>query len=628
MRKIYAIAIFALVSITAAAVPAKPGKFRHVQPDGSVITLELHGDEYFHWTTDGDGHLMDCDEKGFYRRSRETLATRRARLAPPQKAKWSSYDNPPVTNFGDRKVLTLLVEFSDTTFSLSDPNAKFTAMLNQSGYSYDGAYGSVRDFYMENSLGQYRPMFDVYGPVQLSNTQAYYGDNDNGAQCLKDACALLDSEIDFSQYDTDGDGKVDMILFYFAGHNEAEHASTSTIWPHQSTTSGTYDGVKISRFFCTSELRNADGKDMCGIGTTCHEFAHSLGLPDFYDTDYEKNGGENFALGQYSIMNSGPYLDDGRRPCNFNAIERNMLGWMSPFPELSESGHYSLEPVSQNKAYTHGSEVEGEYFVYEYRAKTGWDAFLPAPGLLAYHVDKSQRIITGSSTAAYLWESTNRINAYGGRPCCYLEDNGNGGHTFPGIKGVTTFSPVDKDDVAAGFIFSNITDTGSAVEFDLEEVESRRVWGVVKDTYDMPIEGACVRIARSKYPLKAAPTLLSTDLAAYTDAQGRFTLDIPSDYPGDVVLEASADGMVTQGITLDSEKKRYLEFNLFYQGETAEGLYKYDPSKSLYRFSSCRSGQVHRRRTVRKRVCFGEGPFHFIHLAGIRIRQDITCRGE
>ncbi len=584
MRRIFVSVIFAFMAIAAAAVPAKPGKFRYVQPDGSVLTLERHGDEYFHWTTDAEGRLMDCDEKGFYRRSRETLAVRRARQSAPPKAKWSSYDTAPETNFGDRKVLALLVEFSDTTFSITDPKARFTAMLNEKGYSYDGAYGSVKDFYEDNSLGLYRPVFDVYGPVRLPNTQAYYGKNDNGAQCLKDACALMDSEIDFSQYDTDSDGKVDMILFYYAGHNEAEHGVEASIWPHQSTTSGSFDGVNIGRFFCTSELRDADGKNMCGIGTTCHEFAHSLGLPDFYDTDYEKNGGENPGLGAYSPMDQGPYIDQGRRPCYFTAIERNMLGWMPPFPALSESGHYTLEPVSQNKAYTHGSEVEGEYFVYEYRTKTGWDAFLPASGLVVYHVDKSQRIISGSYTAAYLWENTNKINVYGAKPCCFLEDNGYGAYSFPGNRGVTTFSPVDKDGIAAGFILSNIIDTGSAAEFDFEVVQTRRIWGVVSDNYGQAIEGACVRIARSQYPFKAAPSLLSTDIAAYTDSQGCFSIDIPSDYPGDVVLEASAEGLVTQGVMLDSEKNRYLEFNLFYQGETAEGLYKYDPSLTFYRF--------------------------------------------
>lgn len=584
MRRIFVSVIFAFIAIAAAAVPAKPGKFRYVQPDGSILTLERHGDEYFHWTTDAEGRLMDCDEKGFYRRSRETLAARRARQSAPPKARWSSYDTAPETNFGDRKVLALLVEFSDTTFSITDPKARFTAMLNEKGYSYDGAYGSVKDFYEDNSLGLYRPVFDVYGPVRLPNTQAYYGNNDDGAQCLKDACALLDSEIDFSQYDTDSDGKVDMILFYYAGHNEAEQGVEASIWPHQGTTSGSFDGVNIGRFFCTSELRNADGKNMCGIGTTCHEFAHSLGLPDFYDTDYEKNGGQNFALGSYSTMNSGSYLDDGRRPCYFTAIERNMLGWMPPFPVLSESGHYTLEPVSQNKAYTHGSEVEGEYFVYEYRVKTGWDAFLPASGLVVCHVDKSQRIISGSYTAAYLWENTNKINVYGGKPCCYLENSGQGIYTYPSYVGVNSFSPVDKDNVAAGFILSNIIDTGSAAEFDFEVVQTRRVWGEVKDNYGKAIEGACVRIARSQYPFKAAPSLLSTDIASYTDSKGRYSIDIPSDYPSDVVLEASAEGMVTQGVMLDSEKNRYLEFKLFYQGETAEGLYKYDPSLTHYRF--------------------------------------------
>ena len=133
MRRIFVSVIFAFIAIAAAAVPAKPGKFRYVQPDGSVLTLERHGDEYFHWTTDAEGRLMDCDEKGFYRRSRETLAARRARQSAPPKAKWSSYDTAPETTFVDRKALAPLADIYHTTFSMTVPKARVTAMVNANG---------------------------------------------------------------------------------------------------------------------------------------------------------------------------------------------------------------------------------------------------------------------------------------------------------------------------------------------------------------------------------------------------------------------------------------------------------------------------------------------------------------
>ena len=103
--------------------------------------------------------------------------------------------------------------------------------------------GSANEWFAENSTGpdgiaQFDPQFDLYGPVTLSENMAYYGGNDpydndlRPAEMVIEACRLLDDEVDFSQYDVDGDGVIDNVFVIYAGCGEADGGGRNTIWPH------------------------------------------------------------------------------------------------------------------------------------------------------------------------------------------------------------------------------------------------------------------------------------------------------------------------------------------------------------------------------------------------------------
>lgn len=522
MKKI----IFTLLVICLAtpllAIPARPGKFTYTQPDGTVIELRLFGDEFRHKTVDSKGNVVRKDADGFYRPVSPLLmvqdaasrdAAIRRRIASRIKAR-TEYD--PSFTHGERHIPVVLVEFKDCSFTVSNPNEKFNNLLNQEGYSYNGAVGSVRDYYIENSGGQFYPVFDVYGPVTLPSNMATYGANDDydydiaPELALYQAAKALDGNVDFSKYDYDKDGVVDMVLFYYAGYNEAEGGEENTIWPHSwdirqsdnsTITSGNiFDGVKLGNYFCTSELDGATGTTLCGIGVTCHEFAHSLGLPDFYDTDYGDAGdsyGEHHGCAadpySYSLMCSGSYNDDGRCPPYLNVEERIMLGWLSAdaIQTISASGNYALPAVQNGLSYKTLTSREGEYFLYECRSLQGWDKALPGgPGLIVYHVDKSSTKVSvyneyGYETnisAAQLWsdwDTTNQINENAHHPCYYVipaQDQSRIAQTcdssgeetcypipyddtkipFPGEMNVKDYTPVDWAGVSGSVSFSKI----------------------------------------------------------------------------------------------------------------------------------------------------------------------------
>ena len=129
--------------------------------------------------------------------------------------------------------------------------------------------GSARDYFGDNSMGAFQPQFDVYGPYDLPNNMAYYGGNSGGSdknprQMIIDACTLASNAgVDFTQYDTDNDGYVDNVFVYYAGYNEAEGASSNTIWPHRwvlANTSTKFNGKIVYDYACTSRIKRYDWK--------------------------------------------------------------------------------------------------------------------------------------------------------------------------------------------------------------------------------------------------------------------------------------------------------------------------------------------------------------------------------
>lgn len=447
MQKHFFYLLLILASILSSptyAIKAYPHPITITQADGSTLTIRLHGDEFNRYRTTLDGYLIIENEQGFYdyaivdengiiastqRRARnaDTRTSSDMRFLSninasieiakiksgtrPTKMK-TAVDNAPQRNYplqGTPKSLVILVNFTDKSFVTATPQVSFTNLLNQDGYSANGATGSARDYFMSASYGKFAPNFDVVGPYTLPNNMAYYGANDNLGEDLRprqmiiDACAAADNAgLDFTQYDTDNDGIVDNVFVFYAGYNEAEGGPANTIWPHRwslANSTTRFDNKIIFDYACTSELRGTSGSNMTGIGVFTHEFGHVLGLPDYYHTEADKP-----TLDDWSIMDAGGYLNNGRTPPTYSAYDRFFLGWLTP-EEINTPSDRVLNPLHQGKtapansngqayllsATSHnmsgGNPTPKEFFILEYRKKTGWDTFIPAEGMLAWHID-------------------------------------------------------------------------------------------------------------------------------------------------------------------------------------------------------------------------------------------------
>ena len=457
MRGKTLIIALSLLSVGAAyAVPALPGLIDITQPDGSVIKVRLVGDEYFHYYTDESGTILVPDASGFLVPSDNMLTAPEKPQRAPWKAEGSKYTSYPTT--GEQKALVILVEFSDRTFTYGYES--FNNMLNSTGY---GSYGSARDYYIENSGGNFLPDFDVFGPVTLSHPMSYYSANDDAKayEMVVESCNKLDGEINFADYDRDNDGWVDNVYVFYAGYGEADGGGVNTVWPHSANvfrkgTTLLLDGVQIGQYACSNELI-ANTRTMVGIGTFCHEFGHVLGLPDLYSTA----DSSILTPGYWSLMDHGNYANYGRCPVAMTVYERYFLGWTQPLV-ISDKSDILLPSIDNNFGYRiNGADAE-EYFILEYRRKTGWDSFAPGEGLLVWHIDYDRDAWNMNSVNNY--ESQQRVRilpADGVRTVI-----GDGGDTYPGLTGATSISDFKSwNGASAGISITNIENNGNYLTF-------------------------------------------------------------------------------------------------------------------------------------------------------------------
>lgn len=453
-------------SLSASAVKAKPGVVNYTQPDGSVIEVVITGDAGHHNYYTPDGQLLTARPDGRLVEATESeAAALLARKAPMRVVT----DTSAFPTTGEQNVLVIMVQFTDKAFTYG--HDRFDRMLNEPGFSDFGASGSAADYYIENSGSRFKPSFDLYGPVTLAHDMAYYGGNNDAKahEIVAEACRALDDEVDFSRYDRNGDGWVDNVYVFYAGHGEGDGGGANSIWPHSSNlyTKGVrlqLDGVQVGKYACSNEL-NAGGSSMVGMGTFCHEFGHVLGLPDLYTTDYS----EAFTPGNWSLMDHGNYNNNGRCPAALTAFERSFLGWMEPIELTAQGGTVNIPSIEENVAYVIPTGRADEYFLLENRQQAGWDKYLPGHGMLVWHIDynaSSWALNTVNNTADH--QRVDIVEADG-----VLSEATIGGDAFPGTMNVAELNDIKTwATTSTGFSLKNISEKSGLITLEVNGVAS------------------------------------------------------------------------------------------------------------------------------------------------------------
>lgn len=332
------------------------------------------------------------------------------------------------------KGLVIIVNFNNLSVGTPDGYTSYQAyvdtMMNGESFvrDFDYAYdyntthyeghlhheGSARQYFEASSFGQYSPSFDIIGPVTLPNSQGYYGANSGGRdqtsrlnEMLRQAAQLADTQcgVDFSQYDHNNDGAIDFVYILYAGLSEADTGIDSLIWPCSSTYYGesiSLDGKRLGRWAASSEMNLNGHAD--GLGTIAHEFGHVLGLPDIYAT----NNASHKTLGTWDVMDYGCYNNEGNTPPLYNAMERFMMGWLTPqlltsavndtLLPLQMSNEARMITASDESNLIGNDPAPTTYWLLENRQQTGWDAYLPGHGLMLTKITNSSKWSLNSNT--------------------------------------------------------------------------------------------------------------------------------------------------------------------------------------------------------------------------------------
>ena len=412
---------------------------------------------------------------------------------------------------GSPKALVILVEFQDVKFKTSDPVATFTHYLKgaegkaapeaNNAYVTKGMvnYGSVSQYFNDMCQGKFTPQFDIVGPVTVSKNSAYYGGNVgnstdvNFAQMIAEACKGVSTKVNFADYDQNNDGYVDLVYVIYAGYSESINGNSSDcLWPksginkfYEPGTSNLLklNGKKICRYGINNELNATpsdwiDGKPLLnGIGLFCHEFSHTMGLPDLYPTVVTSRV-DNQNPEYWDLMDGGEYTYNGYFPTPYSPWEMDVMGWTAPIELGDEAKQVSLNSYASDRtAYKINGENDEYLLIQNIQTEGWWRGITKAfkTGMLVWRIDYPYTTVS----------LDNRLNNEKGKPNVMIvpadgyvisaynkqrtEEEYNlslKGDPFPGTTNKTELLSVELNNSTLKKPFYNIKETNGIITFD------------------------------------------------------------------------------------------------------------------------------------------------------------------
>lgn len=509
MKKLYLmLSMLFAFGAAANAVPAKKLQKVITLTNGTQVSVELRGDEYLSWWegTDGTAYRATADDAVFeafdLEAQKPAAAARRARAEQGRVARLARVKNSlkgaddkmrglggdHITYKGVKKGLVVLVDFKNKKFADGHDLEYYKNVINGKDFSdeEEGYVGSVRDYFLAQSNGQFELDFDVVGPVTMSKNYGYYG-NDGAYQkdekvyeMIKEACDGIQDKVNLKDYDWDGDGEADQVFFLYAGLGQASGGSAGTVWPHESELRYwpcgvlSYSTGKINTYACANELQpETQGSSRyisAGIGTICHEFSHCLGFADMYDT----TGGGGYGMSVFDVMDQGSYNGNGFVPCNYTAFERIYAGWVEAIELESPATVKDMKSVSDygRPFIMYNYKNTNEYFLMENRQNTGWDKGLyGSNGLLIVHVNyvPSRWANNSVNSSAEKIQCCTVVNADGSRENTQYSLQGD---LYPyEVKGMTMNDEFTDESEPAAKLYTKNSDNSYALGIPITQIK-------------------------------------------------------------------------------------------------------------------------------------------------------------
>jgi len=388
---------------------------KKVQPDGAVIQCFASGDEFYNWLHDENNYtIVKNPETGYY----VYAIIQNEKITPSEfivgRTEPESLNLEPGVNiFPDRSMLksakyedihhapkrgnytniVIFIRFADQP-EFNETISEYDEIFNGSNFSLKGYFNEISGnqlnvsstFYPlppNNMVVSYQDEYirDYYVMYDQTTNPIGYKDHEETERehtLLANAINAVKSEIENSNlvFDSDEDGYIDNICFIIQGSGEGW---SNLLWPHKwnlYTREVYIGGKRVSSY-------NFQLSDWTDVSVLCHEMFHTLGAPDLYH--YSHDG--LVPVGAWDLM----AWDNAQHTTTW--MKYKYGNWFNTIPEITSNGSYKLPAVSVNPFACYKipvPESETEFFMLEYRKKTGYDSNLYSSydeGLLVYRID-------------------------------------------------------------------------------------------------------------------------------------------------------------------------------------------------------------------------------------------------
>jgi len=369
---------------------------------------------------------------------------------------------------------------------------------------------------------------------------------------IEDILEALDAGgVNWSQFDNDGDGFVDIVaLLHPTQGAECAGGGTNRIGSHhwnlrsatqerlnpgyQTSTPRPGGGFYYINDYIVQPVLACNGVDINQIGVFAHEIGHAFGLPDLYGPQAVFAG-----VGNWDLMGTGSWGCNGSdpsRPCHMGAWSKAMLGWLSIEDiQVGFNGNVNLEPILTSHRALRIPARNGapEYLLLENRQRIGSDVNLPEPGLLIWHIDQS--ILASNWMVNGVNTNSSRLGVWlrqaDGRNQLALTtgNRGDRGDPFPGCIKANLVEYLDptipcgvNQAFNVGTVPSATTHLGGAFGVSLSEI---RLTGSspYSVSFHMDRRGIGVSFGELLAPFFGEPDTMSPGLRIYLDQIGNQT---------------------------------------------------------------------------------------------------------
>lgn len=308
---------------------------------------------------------------------------------------------PDVQLKGVVQTLVLLVDFPDKPNTGHRSASFFEQMLFSAGGIFPS--GSMREYYRH--VSGFDPdagkgidvQGQVFGWLRMPQPYAFYtagnsgmGDDfpRNAPGMVRDAVqAALAAGVDFTPFDMFGEKVVTALFVVHAGSGAEQTLSSDDMWSHKW---GVPLGVQVAPHLQVQTYLTVP--EDCNMGVCAHEWGHlAARWADYYDTGRVKQMVSN-GLGNFCLMASGSWGENGLTPVYPNGMLRMFHGWIVPQRITRTTEDIVIAPAAEGGTILYIQHptrmVEEQYIVVEYRRRRGQDAFLPDEGIAVYVVDE------------------------------------------------------------------------------------------------------------------------------------------------------------------------------------------------------------------------------------------------